>query len=319
MKTPSLELDPSFPYQIEGGLLVMWLPRERARSGRARGLACQIFVCKDPACLCSDVSIAAVAIDDRAERVSAGAGRLTFTLAPGAEDVTHKVASWRLDTQTGEARPAGDGELDPEVAPFFREPMPMWVLDEIHELWARGRAGTESRRQVDVRGWELGDLVSYLETHPNARFDRYVRGDRTFQVDLLFCADPECSCRDGRFVVLEAARGGDAGVITLREVCSARLSDADMWPSDFVGVGGVGEERALLSDIYLEWRRRCVDSNAVWRELGDKTRAAGRDLYRAARERLHPAPSAPVSAVRPGRNDSCVCGSGKKFKRCCGV
>jgi hypothetical protein len=292
----------------------MWLPRERVRWGRARGLACQIFVCKDPACLCSDVSIAGVAIDDRALSVSAGAGRLSFTLAHGAQDVTHKVASWRLDTQTGKPRPAGDGELDPEVGRFFREPMPTWVLDDIHLLWAKGRAGTEPRRQVDVPGWEPGDLLSYFETHPNARFDRYVRGDRTFQVDLLFCADPECSCRDGRFVVLEVGRVNDPMVINLREVCSARLSDNDMGPSDYAG-----DARDVLRDVYIEWRRRCVDSNAVWRELRDKTRAAGRDLYRAARERELPGPSAPVPAGRPGRNDACLCGSGKKHKRCCGA
>ncbi len=313
MKTPSLDLDPSRPYQLDGGLLAMWLPRERVRGGRARGLVGQLFVCRDPACLCTDVNIAGVAIDDRTLRVSAEAEGLAFTLAHGAEGVTRKVASWKLDTQTGEARPLRTGELDPEVARFFREPMPTWVLDDIYELWAKGRAGNEQRRAVDVPGWEPGDLVSHFETHPNARFDRYVHGDRTFQVDLLFCAAPECACREGRFVVLEVGRN-DPKVINLREVCSARLSDDDMGPSKYVG-----EEHDVLRHVYLEWRRRTVDSNAVWRELREKTRAAARDLYGAARERALPAPSAPVPGVRPGRNDACVCGSGKKYKRCCGA
>jgi hypothetical protein len=312
--TPSLHLDPSRPYQLEGGLLAMWLPRERVRGGRARGLVGQVFVCKDPDCPCTDVRIAGVAVDDRALHVSAGPGGLTFTLAQDAEDVTRKVASWKLDTLTGEARSAGGGELDPEVARFFREPMPTWVLDDLHELWAKGRVGAESRRSVDVPDWEPGDLVSYLETHPNARFDRYVRGDRTFQVDLLFCANPECSCREGRFVVLEVGRVTDPKVINLREVCSARLLDDDMGPSNYVG-----EDHEALRHVYLDWRRRCVDSNAVWREQREKVRAAARELYRAGRARALPAPSAPASGIRPGRNDACVCGSGKKFKKCCGA
>ena len=37
---------------------------------------------------------------------------------------------------------------------------------------------------------------------------------------------------------------------------------------------------------------------------------------------LPPAPSAPqpyVAALRVGRNDPCPCGSGKKYKKCCGA
>lgn len=30
-------------------------------------------------------------------------------------------------------------------------------------------------------------------------------------------------------------------------------------------------------------------------------------------------PSAPSRAAQPGRNDPCTCGSGKKYKKCCGV
>ncbi|NMT18189.1 hypothetical protein HKA99_27985, partial [Vibrio parahaemolyticus] len=28
--------------------------------------------------------------------------------------------------------------------------------------------------------------------------------------------------------------------------------------------------------------------------------------------------SQPVSSLKLGRNDPCICGSGKKFKKCCG-
>ncbi len=30
-------------------------------------------------------------------------------------------------------------------------------------------------------------------------------------------------------------------------------------------------------------------------------------------------PSQPVKSVKIGRNDPCTCGSGKKYKKCCGV
>ncbi len=30
-------------------------------------------------------------------------------------------------------------------------------------------------------------------------------------------------------------------------------------------------------------------------------------------------PPAPIRSEKPGRNDSCPCGSGKKYKKCCGM
>lgn len=39
---------------------------------------------------------------------------------------------------------------------------------------------------------------------------------------------------------------------------------------------------------------------------------------RARRGDLLPLPTSRTRSVRPGRNDPCPCGSGKKFKRCCG-
>lgn len=144
--------------------------------GRARGLAWQIFVCKDPAGLCSDVSIAGVAIDDRALRVSAGARRPSFTLAHGAEDVTREVASWRLDTQTGEARSAGACELDPEVAPFFREPMPTWVLDSMV-----GRAERADSHTPDAKT----QLAEAVFENIGSRSGHSYRADCTSRKDTL--------------------------------------------------------------------------------------------------------------------------------------
>ena len=35
--------------------------------------------------------------------------------------------------------------------------------------------------------------------------------------------------------------------------------------------------------------------------------------------RRQPKPQPVISSYRPGRNQPCPCGSGKKYKKCCGV
>lgn len=61
-----------------------------------------------------------------------------------------------------------------------------------------------------------------------------------------------------------------------------------------------------------------VEAEMGWWACFDKTEAA-------PRKKLQSAPAAPagvilqaVAAAQAGRNDPCPCGSGKKFKKCCG-
>ena len=42
------------------------------------------------------------------------------------------------------------------------------------------------------------------------------------------------------------------------------------------------------------------------------------DAGRAAQQRVHPAGRQPVRSEKIGRNEHCPCGSGKKYKKCCG-
>jgi uncharacterized protein YchJ len=49
----------------------------------------------------------------------------------------------------------------------------------------------------------------------------------------------------------------------------------------------------------------CRDQQLAWREQTRSLAVQGR------------APAVPGPAPRPGRNQPCPCGSGKKFKRCC--
>ncbi|WP_162062670.1 YchJ family protein [Vibrio taketomensis] len=57
----------------------------------------------------------------------------------------------------------------------------------------------------------------------------------------------------------------------------------------------------------LEERSRFVRENELWYYIDG-------EFPKVQDERL----SQPVSSLKVGRNDPCICGSGKKFKKCCG-
>ncbi len=95
---------------------------------------------------------------------------------------------------------------------------------------------------------------------------------------------------------------------------SARIQSA----IEYADAHGFEEQSAILRDLpQLGYRAAAVDA---WRDLRRSVRL-GLD---AATERaglpLFPPASVQVrSGPKIGRNQPCPCGSGKKYKRCCGV
>lgn len=60
------------------------------------------------------------------------------------------------------------------------------------------------------------------------------------------------------------------------------------------------------------------DLNERFRKRQDKEKAYKKQLPGEDEDPLPP-PVAPIeSKAAPGRNDPCPCGSGKKYKQCCG-
>lgn len=60
-------------------------------------------------------------------------------------------------------------------------------------------------------------------------------------------------------------------------------------------------------------------------EIADLFRDICNKKYRYGIKSIHEAPSgeiiftpAPSKSLKIGRNDPCICGSGKKYKKCCG-
>lgn len=330
-----LDLDPSRPYQLGGGFLVVWLPRGRGRNDRARGLLATVQVCTSRACTCSRAIVSALPIDDRLLWVKRERRGLKLTWEGGSERPPAAFHQLTLDFVTGEVMDARGGDLSAELAPFFREPIPAWVLDDIFADWAASRPLQEPWFEQALRGWRPGEMLSVTEAHLDARPDTFVRDGKRYIVDLVFCVAPGCTCRQNRFVVLEEDDTAPP-VLTWRQIAAAELDE---------GMGlrkraGASEHQSLLTALYVAWRARSGNPEERFAELRARAMERGAELHALWEARNPPLPAptaapagapqiprhlvsaptgAPIPAGKQGRNDPCACGSGRKHKRCCGA
>lgn len=74
----------------------------------------------------------------------------------------------------------------------------------------------------------------------------------------------------------------------------------------FEGMGQVEGFVQLIMDVQNNTR--------LWSNYGHTPS----ELFAADKSNLIPLPARPASVAKIGRNDPCPCGSGKKYKHCCG-
>lgn len=288
-----LDLDPSRPCQVGDDFLALWLPRGRGRDDLAPGLLAAI----------------------EGDKV-----RVSWRTPAGGPPVPAVHAVLELEMTTGAVVERNGGKLPVPFAKFFAEPLPFWVLDALWARWQapRRHAAIDWQSQA-LRMWEPGTLLPTMLAFPDERPDRYLVDGKVYQVDPMFCVAPDCTCTETRLSVLAVAADNQG----LREIGSAQLPPETMVPVDF---DGEPEHHNTFIQVYLEWRRRNVPADARLLELRELTRQRGRELHRLAAAGARPgagsqlrAPGLPPSrAWRPGRNAPCPCGSGQKYKRCCG-
>jgi hypothetical protein len=167
----------------------------------------------------------------------------------------------------------------------------------------RRLAAEEIDRNLDLRafvehlGIGPGDLLAYM-AYAEGRFGRY-RLVALFPLPPDVC-DPVVLCLDG-------PRGGAASEHRIEELQLCLYYKDD--PNERRWTPRDGLRR--LFDL----ARRHVTGEYIWRATGKWP------VEEAPHGETEPAPSDPSLALppvrRPGRNEPCTCGSGRKSKRCC--
>jgi hypothetical protein len=295
--------DSQAAFEFEGGVF----------AGRA--FDASLYVCSNPACDCRTVTFkcaerADPGVDpprepDGSEFGAASAGqpgaKLHFTLA---------LKDRQLDLNDPPA-PAPEAAL---LAAAFLEEMTAADWQSLEALYgAVKRSQTEGINPDEIEArfpdQVLADpslLVGFGEVFPHAetlRTSGY--GGHWFALDQ-YCVNPICRCRNAllNFVLVPE------GATQLQHLSADGPSlfydhergtiDTDS-PHD-------SEARALLVGLIR-------DRPDLKHLLGERHRLLRR-LF--ARQQTAPPAPAPVRRAKIGRNDPCPCGSGRKYKKCCG-
>lgn len=287
-------------FDVEQGL--MELPGEPARWIWA-------FTCPTPECECRTAIVLCVE-GSRETLVERGRPVADAWLAGGphghAAGRLRGVTAFAVDLDTRELfPPEGDEPLDASAQPEVRavaDRLDDDVLDAIARVWCQAKGKRLPANpgsfgsKIEVEGWRPGDRVIWEDAQRSLRGDTYVFGDRVFEAVELYCVEPECACGEVivHFGPLISPGSPHPGHVELDG------QEATLHPTH-------ERLRERLSELWTAYRAR----HPRYRERIARRSAAMHGLA----GRIVAAPPKP----EVGRNEPCPCGSGRKFKKCCGA
>jgi hypothetical protein len=271
-------------------------------NGPSRVLMCFPEFCTHSGCTCREVTLKAVTLEFAASPDNYEELRRLIDEAE-AKFFQIDLDASLVDRVRGEdPRPP----LDDEWLVFLRDHVDGDLLDRLHERWIRAKGIKETRgwRSIDWSKRDPHEMVIWEEMFPEDRVDHFLVGDRVFFASEHYCRKPACACGEARVGFTEIDVGGK-----WRDRGSIRVA----LPSGTPRGRDVSRRDAVLVDaLWAAYAKR----HRVGTRLTDRNQHIQRiaPLLSAAPA----APATPSPVLRVGRNDLCPCGSGKKFKRCCG-
>ena len=257
-----------------------------------REYSAEISVCASPCCGCDSLEVRglggepALRLAVMAETVEAedpvAEGSGAWAAAFAAEQRPEAWAQWRALFLAAKRRQIGAMDVD--------------TIDAAFPPWAAAGDGAMVGYRFLFR-WAEGPAVE-LE-------------GRRWEADDLYCIDQDCGCTEVMLVFEEAGGVGAVADEPARESVLRR-------------------DYARGSSAMLERRAGCPSPKALWEALREQQPQFDDAFFRVRHEQMRrlarrfvPAPKVDVSvpvreAPKVGRNDPCPCGTGKKFKKCCG-
>ena len=271
-----------------------------------------VLRCTDVECSCTEVTFVLKEVSDDRER----------TEPPEKIVIRVDVATWQEN-----APPDRQRQIAGVVSEFLRD----YPESEREELraWHHERQRVVDRLQeyrIDpkwITGGKLIDFREILAPPDDSSWEcplgeYYLKWDDDYyQVIERFCSNPDCQCNEAILSFFRPKSPPNSpGRLVMQEQFNARLSlDGDVVLDEVYEVSR-SEAKAVLS----LWQEEYGDDleKLPWRyekikEIARRSMPAGR-----ANRRPMDAPQQQESTDRVGRNQPCPCGSGKKYKKCCG-
>lgn len=170
-------------------------------------------------------------------------------------------------------------------------------------FWNRG-IGTEGLNLQHLKPSDVlsGDTFKYSDVFGvnKGLVLEEENGDKFFIYDH-YCLNPSCKCDD---VVLEFIKNADKAP-SARDEFAVRLS---LKNKKYKLLDTNGITRDKIDEIVKDTIKDGIDFLKVrYQQMKD----AGKKVLQENKE-------TPIIEVKPKRNELCSCGSGKKYKKCCG-
>ena len=176
--------------------------------------------------------------------------------------------------------------------------------------------------------WGEGTLVGYAEIFPFANGFPFELGEQVWQIDHQYCIEPDCKCE--RVLLSFLHLGSETQPVRdmiknppaafyeyKRHSLEMVKKPAGDQPSLGVLLETLKEQYPEFDSTVMKRRQqlRALFVRALSKEYEPPFDApeAGTDIPEADE------PAACRTSAKVGRNDPCPCGSGKKFKKCCGA
>jgi hypothetical protein len=173
-----------------------------------------------------------------------------------------------------------------------------------------------------------GGMVGYYEILPFARPINFTAEGYEWAFDDQYCLRPDCSCRAAvlqcfRVAPQNAGATPQGPNLSFRyHYDTQRLEDVEKSGASLSPETFLDSMRQAQPDFDTVLAKRHAQLRHLYRLFLKRHRASrrrSRDIDANAPDSFQDLPSEPVRAAqKPGRNDPCPCGSGKKYKKCCG-
>jgi len=163
-----------------------------------------------------------------------------------------------------------------------------------------------------------GQMIGFVDVFPLGLALYFPFGNEHWAVDEQYCVQSGCPCTETVLSFLQYEHSTGRNIVHLPNGPALRYNYRSHVASK-VEPGPVGAPAARHLLGALKAAHPSLDQQLEFRHLRMQSLYARRSLAEAIFQRP-PRPSAtvPVSDKKVGRNDPCPCGSGKKFKKCCG-
>lgn len=263
------------------------------------GIRAMVFdsYCVNPTCSCSDIFLDFIEIDENEFH----RGRLF--------SIRIDITNWTINNKNIENEKVNCEALMDEFMNSLDDVLKEMLLSRFIE--AKKHGGENPLQWFDELDIEDGTCFGFAEVFGDKDASQFIfkYKDTEYLVDDQYCSNPDCKCNEVVLTFVE--------IVPEKAVQEPKLVIRMPFGAGKYNV----EFNQQLSKMEIEEMLKCFTEHmnndfSLLRNRYKKMKEFG--TMRLKRRKLRQDRPI-VNSIKVGRNDPCPCGSGKKYKKCCGT